>query len=157
MAEEADTHAYDEYDEEAYWGCTLPTPSDGWLRVAQSGENGTWWEDGWDSIRKTVQAIALLEEIPKHKPDWDTLLAGLKHLHVLKSEHMNWPPLCCLRDFMHIGNFFLHFDAKDPLSAEELLYIEDSPSRAPLLAEFEELYRRLREYPPLQPYVRYMG
>ena len=100
----------------------------------------------------------MLEELREHPSDWHSLLTGLRHLHVLEEEYIDWPPLNSFRDFMQIGDFFLTFESQNDLGAVELLYImDDQPELTdPLLAELDELTHRLKAYPPLQPYVRYM-
>ncbi len=95
---------------------------------------------------------------PSHRPNWDELLAGFEHLHVLQDPGMSRPPLREFRDFLLIGDFFLPFTSRNEWGAEHLLYVvEDEPTQTdPLLAEFRQLTERLRLYPPLGAYVEHM-
>ena len=106
---------------------------------------------------KAVDAMALLRDIPSHQPDWDQLLKGLQHLHVLKDSAVTQTPLRDFRAFLLIGNFFVPFESQNEWGSWHLLYIlEDQPALAePLLAEFRELPDRIRRYPPLGAYVEY--
>jgi hypothetical protein len=148
----------EENDEEEFWGCKLPTPESGWVLVANSFDGAESWEPKWKPIEGAARALSLLEELHDHQPDWDTLLAGLKHLHVLNDPNMRWPPLHDFRDFMLIGDFFLSFEGSNDWGVGSAVYIldADKASTDALMLEFEELTRRLRNYPPLQPYVQYM-
>jgi hypothetical protein len=145
-------------DEEEFWGCALPKPESGWALVATSFDGAESWEPKWKAIEDAARALSLLEELRDHEPDWNTLLAGLKHLHVLKDPDIRWPPLHDFRDFMSIGDFFLSFEGSNDWGVGSAVYIldVDDASLNSLMLEFEELNRRLRAYPPLQPYVRYM-
>ena len=158
MNDDADPDEFGEDDEERVWGSLLPKPGSGWSHVATKVEGGVSWEPGWPSIENAVRAISMLQELRRHTPDWKSLLAGLRHLNVLQEDYIDWPPLNSFRDFMQIGDFFLTFESQDSLGTVELLYMmDDQPDQTePLLAEFDELTRRLKAYPPLQPYVRYM-
>ena len=154
-----DVHDEDEdEDEEEFWGCALPKPESGWALVATSFDGAESWEPKWKAIEDAARALSLLEELRDHQPDWDTLLAGLKHLHVLKDPDIQWPPLNDFGDFMSIGDFFLSFKGSNDWGVGSAVYIldVDDASLNSLLLEFDELTRRLRAYPPLQPYVRYM-
>jgi hypothetical protein len=148
----------DEDDEEEFWGCTLPKPESGWALVATSFDGAESWEPKWKAIENAARALSLLEELHDHQPDWDTLLAGLTHLHVLKDSDIGWPPLHDFRDFMLIGDFFLSFEGSNDWGVGSAVYILDADhaSLDTLMLEFEELTRRLRAYPPLEPLVRYM-
>jgi len=100
----------------------------------------------------------LLDELNGHSPDWDTLLDGFQHLNVLRNPELSWPPLNDFGDFLAIGDFFLPFSGSSEYGVGSLLYVVDGEPAVtdPLMKEFDELARRLREYPPLQPYVQYM-
>lgn len=143
-------------DEETYWGGPLPKPGEGWALAAGTYDGCPLWEPEWSGIGKAVEALSRLEEIPDHQPDWASLLRGFKHLNVLAEETMSQPPLQNFGDFLQIGDYFLPFASQSEWPARHLLYvIEDQPERTgPLLAEFEELTKRLREYLPLKPYVQ---
>lgn len=145
------------YDEEEFWGCTLPKPESGWALVATCFDCATW-EPKWEAVEGAARALSLLEELDEHQPDWDTLLAGLKHLHVLKDPDIGWPPLQHFFDFMLIGDFFLSFEGSNECGGGSAVYILDVDHAFidSLMLEFDELTRRLRAYPPLQPYVQYM-
>ena len=158
MSDDDDHIEFWDDDEERVWGSLLPKPGSGWSHVATKVEGGVTWEPGWPSIEKAVRALSMLEELREYPSDWHSLLTGLRHLHVLEEEYIDWPPLNSFRDFMQIGDFFLTFESQNDLGAVELLYImDDQPELTdPLLAEFDELTHRLKAYPPLQPYVRYM-
>jgi len=159
MTTEADDYASnEEQDEEAFWGCRLPKPSSGWVRVASCFDGDCLWKPGWESIERATRALFLLDELHGHTPDWGSLLAGFQQLHVLSKPYMKWPPLHHFGDFLELGDLFLNFEGSNDYSVGSLLYInEDQPVQAAaLMAEFDELTRRLRDYPPLQPYVQYM-
>jgi len=145
-------------DEETYWGGPLPKPGQGWALAASTYDGMPQWEPEYAAIGRAVNALRMFQEIPSHEPDWGLLLKGFRHLHVLADEDMESPPLCDLDDFELIGDFFYVRESQNEWGSRFLVYIlEDEPTLTdPLLAEFEELARRLREYPPLQPYVRYM-
>jgi hypothetical protein len=144
-------------DEERYWGGPLPKPGEGWALAAATYDGVPQWQPGWEDIGKAVDALALLQEIPNHPPDWDQLLKGLQHLHVLKDSAMTQPPLREFRDFLLIGDLFLPFESQNEWGSRHVLYIlEDQPALTePLLAEFRELTDRLRRYPPLGAYVEH--
>jgi hypothetical protein len=145
-------------DEETYWGGPLPKPGEGWTLAASTYDGGPQWEPEWEGIGKAVRALSMFQELPDHQPDWAKLLRGFKHLKVLSKKTMPHPPLQHLSDFMQIGDYFLTLTSQNELPLSHLLYIiEDQPERTdPLLAEFDELRKRLRMYKPLQPYVEYM-
>jgi len=145
-------------DEETYWGCALPTPIQGWTLAASTYDGIPMWEPRWRAIGNTVSALAMFYELPGHKPDWASLLKGLTRLHVLAEETIGSPPLQNFRDFLEIGDYFLTFTSRNEQGERNLLYIiKDKPDETnPLIGEFEELARRLRDYPPLRPYVQYM-
>ena len=154
---EHDEAASDE-DEESFWGGPLPGPDSGWALVVSCFDGACSWEPGWEPIERATSALGLLDELHGHTPDWDTLLAGFKHLHVLRDPGMRWPPLHDFRDFLEIGDLFLPFRGSNERGTGSLLYIDkDEPALvATLMEEFDELPRRLRDYPPLQPYIRHM-
>lgn len=145
-------------EEELFWGGPLPQPGSGWILVASCFDGAQSWEPGSESIERATSALFRLDELHGHTPDWDTLLAGFHHLHVLRNSEINWPPLHDFGDFLAIGDFFLPFRGSNDRGVGALLYmVEDEPIlTAQLMAEFDELTRRLRQYPPLQPYVQYM-
>lgn len=145
-------------NEETYWGCALPKPGQGWTLAASTYDGVPQWEPQWKAIGDAVQALALFQELPGHKPNWTSLLKGLTRLHVLAAECMSSPPLRDFRDFLEIGDYFMTFTSQNEPGKRHLLYvIEDQPDETdPLIAELRELTRRLREYPPFKPYVRYM-
>jgi hypothetical protein len=145
-------------DDEDFWGCSLPKRGSGWAKVASNFDGAISWEPGWESIEKATTALSLLDELHDHTPDWDMLLAGFRYLHVLRNPEIGWPPLHDFSDFLAIGDFFLPFSGSNDYGVGSLLYIVEAEpgTTAPLIKEFDELHRRLREYPPLQPYVQYM-
>jgi hypothetical protein len=145
-------------DEDTYWGGPLPKPGQGWTLAASTYDGVPRWEADWETIGKAVDAMSMFQELPDHLPDWGSLLDGFSRLHVLADAPMGWPPLRDLNDFLQIGDYFLPFTSQNELPARHLLYIlEDQRDVTdPLLAEFEELAKRLREYPPLKPCVRRM-
>lgn len=143
-------------DEDTYWGGPLPKPGQGWALAASTYDGVPHWEPDWETIGKAVYAMSMLQELPNHRPDWGSLLHGFSRLHVLADPTMGWPPLRDFGDFLQIGDFFLPFTSQNELPARHLLYVlEDQPDRTdPLIAEFEKLAQRLREYPPLKHYFR---
>jgi hypothetical protein len=147
-----------EEDEESFWGCPLPGPDSGLALVVSCFDGARSWEPGWEPIEGATSALGLLEELPGHTPDWETLLAGLEHLQVLSKPDMKWPPLHDFSDFLEIGDLFHPFEGSNEHGTGSLLYIDkDQPVlSAALMAEFNELTRRLRDYPPLKPFIEYM-
>lgn len=145
-------------DEETYWGGPLPKPGQGWALAASTYDGVPQWEPEWEAIGKAVDALSMFQELPGHQPDWGVLLQGFAHLHVLAYATMGKPPLQDFSEFLQIGDYFLLFASQNEWGQRHLLYIlEDQPELTdPLIAEFEELTKRLREYPPLNPYVQYM-
>jgi hypothetical protein len=133
-------------DEDRYWGGPLPKPGEGWTLAAATYDGVPQWQPGWEEVGKVVEALALLQERSGHQPDWERLLKGLAHLHVLEDPAMSKPPLSDFRDFLLIGDYFLPFESQNELGSRHLLYIlENKPKLADLLiAEFQELNRRLR-------------
>jgi hypothetical protein len=158
MSENYENEDGSEEEQEEFWGCRLPSPDSGWARVATCFDGSQLWEPGWDSLERVTSALFLLDNLQGHTPDWDTLLAGFQYLHVLRDPDMNWPPLHDLSDFAAIGDLFLTFRGSNESGAGSLLYIDtDQPAlTASLMAECDELTRRLRNYPPLQPFIRYI-
>lgn len=146
-------------DEETYWGGPLPKPGEGWVLAAGTYDGRLLWQPEWEGIGKAVQALSLFQEIPEHQPDWAFLLRGFKHLNVLAANTMSHPPLQACDDFLQIGDYFLVFSSQNELPARHLLYtVENKPERMqPLLAEFKELTKRLRDYGPLKPYAQSPG
>lgn len=145
-------------DEDTYWGGPLPNPGQGWALAASTYDGVQQWEPEWAAIGEAVEALAMFQELPGHQPEWVSLLQGFTRLHVLADETMRSPPLQDFGDFLQIGDYFLPFTSQNELPARHLLYVlEDQPAvTEPLLAEFKELIKRLREYPPLKPYAQYM-
>ena len=144
--------------EETYWGGPLPKPGQGWALAASTFDGVPQWEPKWKTIGNAVRALSMFQELPEHQPDWKTLLNGFTRLDVLAAETMKSPPLQDFGDFLQIGDYFLPFSSKNEPGSRHLLYIlEEQPDLTnPLIAEFEQLTARLYEYPPLNPYVRYM-
>ena len=145
-------------DEDTYWGGPLPKPGQGWALAASTYDGVPQWEPDWETIGKAVDALLMFQELPGHQPDWSSLLQGFTRLHVLADTTMGWPPLQDFGDFLQIGDYFIPLSSQNELPARHLLYVlEDQPDLTdPLLAEFAELTKRLREYPPLKPYAQYM-
>jgi len=81
--------------------------------------------------------------------------AGLprRALHFSTGVHT---PLQDFGDFLQIGDYFLPFTSQNEWGVRRLLYVlqDQGDLTDPLLAEFEELAKRLREYPPLKPYLQ---
>jgi hypothetical protein len=154
----AEDHEHSGDEDDSFWGGPLPQPGSGWTCAASCFDGALSWEPRWTSIEKAVAALSLLDELHSHTPDWDTLLAGFHYLHVLRDPDLSWPPLHDFNDFLAIGDFFLPFEGSNDYGTGSLLYIVDAEPAvtAPLMTEFDALVRRLREYPPLQSYVRYM-
>ena len=143
-------------DEDTYWGGPLPKPGQGWALAASTYDGVPQWEPDWEPIGKAVDALLMFQELPGHQPDWSSLLQGFRRLHVLGDTTMGWPPLQDFGDFLEIGDYFLPFTSQNEWGVRRLLYIlEDQRDLTdPLLAEFAELAKRLREYPPLKRYFR---
>lgn len=147
-----------EEDEESFWGCLLPREDSGWALVVSCFDGARSWEPGWEPIERATSALELLDELPGHTPDWETLLAGFEHLRVLSNPDIKWPPLHDLSDFLEIGDLFLPFNGSNEFGTGAVLYIDkDQPVlTAAIMAEFDELTRRLRDYPPLKPFIEYI-
>lgn len=145
-------------DEDTYWGGPLPKPGQGWALAASTYDGVPQWEPEWGPIGKAVDALLMFQELPGHQPDWASLLQGFTRLHVLADTTMGRPPLQDFGDFLQIGDYFLAFASQNEWGVRRLLYILENQRDLtdPLLAEFEQLAKRLREYPPLKPYVRRM-
>lgn len=154
---EPDEHCSDDSDEK-FWGQPLPQPDSGWALACSCIDGHFLWTPQWKAIENATRCLWMLEELHGHKPDWDLLLAGFKHLQVLKDPAIDWPPLHQFKDFLLIGDFFLPFEGSNDWSVGQLLYIVDHEPKStkPLMEEFDELSRRLRAYPPLAPFTRWM-
>ena len=146
MAEHED--ASDGDDEE------LPEPNPAlWQLVVTEVEGGVFWEDGCRVLADAHDSLALLQEIDEDDVDWDTLLRGLTRLQVLRT--MDYPPLHNLLDFMEFDEFLTvtHKDDIYPAVHKVYLTVCEPEALEPLLGEFAELSRRLKNYPPLAPYL----
>jgi hypothetical protein len=145
-------------DEGEDLGIALPPPDSGWALVATSVDGDVSWEPEWDSTYRAVTALSLLGELDDHKPDWDSLLRGFRHLQALKSAEMDWPPLADIEDFTLIGDMYMTLHGDNDYGVASMLYIDaDTPAVvAALSSEFEQLANRLRAYPPLEPFIEYM-
>ena len=132
-------------------------PPDVWKPIACEGDNGRWWEDNCPIIEEACSLLRLLEEIDGGRPALPELIKGLSRLQ--QFPEMSFPPLSDIKDFQ------LYFD-DDPFlvlttqpdstvcSAHRLYITADEPEKTePLLAQFEELVRRLKAYSPLKRFL----
>jgi len=132
----------------------LPEPNPAnWQLVATEVEGGVFWEDGCRELADAHDSLVLLQEIDEDDVDWDTLLRGLNRLQVLRT--MDYPPLRNLPDFMAFDEFLSVTHEEDMYPAVHKVYLTvgEPEVTGPLLEEFAELSRRLKNYPPLAPYL----
>jgi hypothetical protein len=133
-----------------------PSP-DAWKFIASEADNGRWWEENCPIIEEACGLLTLLEELDDGDSALPELINGLSRLQ--QFPEMSFPPLSDIKDFQ------LYFD-DDPFlvlttqpdsnvcSAHRLYITADEPEKTePLLAEFEELVRRLKAYPPLKRFL----
>jgi hypothetical protein len=100
--------------------------------------------------------LMLLQEIDEDEVEWETLLRGLDRLQILKT--IAYPPLRDLSEFEEFEEFeeFLTLTYEDdmhPAVHKVYMAADKSAKTGPLLEEFAELSRRLKEYPPLIPFL----
>jgi len=129
-----------------------PSPVD-WRLVATEVEGGVFWEDGCRVLADAFDNLMLLQEIDEDEVEWETLLRGLDRLQILKT--MSYPPLRDLSEFEEFEEFLTLTYEDDVYPAVHKVYMAaDEPAKTgPLLEEFAELSRRLKEYPPLIPFL----
>ncbi len=145
----------DNYVDEVFEDEDSPEPPpDTWKRIAYEGDNGRWWEDNCPIVEEASELLMRLGEVPSGKAALPELIRGLPLLHQLPA--MRFPPLSRIEDFdLYFDDwpFLVLTTQRDSTFCPEYrLYIAaDQPEQTePLLAEFAELNRRLKAYPPLQ-------
>ena len=145
-----DDDFYDEEDDEEE-----PEPSpDSWLLIGHDGENGRWWAGKCPVVDQAADILMTLQELDEEQIDWATLLKDLPRLQCLPE--MSFPPFSHIQEFESYFDEFLLLPMKvDGDTYGHRLYLTaDEPEKTgPLLAELAELTRRLKEYPPLAPYL----
>ena len=145
-------------DEDTYRGGPLPKPGQVWALAASTYDGVPQWEKDSKNIGKAMDALLMFQELPRCQPDWESLLQGFSRLHVHADTTTGRPPLQDFGDFLRVGDYFLSFASQNEWGVRRLLDILEDPRDLtdPLLADFEELAKRLRKYPPLKSYVRCM-
>lgn len=134
---------------------------DCWSLVAEGAiGDSIHWQDGYQSIERVCELLALLEEVDPSTVDLEGLLNGLDCLDEIGS--MGFPPLYNIDTIEEIDGFLCDLSSADgDVPGEDhpgmsfaliKIYIEKAKENK-LLDQFSTLEKRLEAYPPLQSYI----
>jgi len=136
----------------------VETPSSGWHEIA-SGDIGDilYWQPGYEVLEDAEVAIGLLETLDTDEIAWDELIRGLPRFAFL-------PELLQRRSFGFtaweaVDGFFVREGDRNEetgsMSGEwtHMWLSMNHDEKTEMFHDFEELTRRLNEYPPFADVV----